>query len=85
MDTGLIQGLAEAIDRRRGSVTGGLGLLNYTPEAERSMGSLPSITTHRLVQQNADGTIAFAPDPLGTGALIPGRYWVNEWGRYVAY
>lgn len=77
--------LKKAADRQAGRVTSGHSLVAYTPEAERAMKALPAVTTYRGPLQNADGTFKFAIDPLETGSPVPGRFYINEFGKYVPY
>lgn len=72
-------------DILNGRSTSHASVVAYTPEAERAIASKPAFVTYRESLQNTDGSFKFAPDPLGTGALIPGRYWVDWAGKYQPY
>lgn len=69
----------------QGRSTSHASMVAYTPEAERGIASKPAFVTYRESLQNTDGSFKFAPDPLGTGAMIPGRYWVDWSGKYQPY
>ena len=75
----------KANEKKAGRATSSQALVAYTPEREREVKEKPAFVTYRSTLQNADGSFKFAPDPLGTGALIPGRYYVNTFGKYMAY
>jgi hypothetical protein len=75
---------AEARARANGQATQGL-TLSYSPEFSRTLANAATVTTFQNALQGTDGSLKMAPDPLGTGTLIPGRYGIDESGRFVAY
>lgn len=75
---------AEAKAKESGQSAYGLTLA-YSPEFARTLTNAATVTTFQNALQNTDGSLKMAPDPLGTGALIPGRYGIDESGRFVAY
>lgn len=75
----------QAIARASGRLTSSQSGMGYTAEFERSLAQMPLMATFRGKLQNDDGSFAFGPDPLGTDALIPGRYYIDTWGKKVPY
>lgn len=74
-----------ALERSQGRSTGGESLLAYSAESERILSAMPVIPNLSPPLQNPDGTWAFAVDPLGTGARIPGRYYIDSFGKFRSY
>ncbi|MBB6054128.1 hypothetical protein HNQ39_005975 [Armatimonas rosea] len=61
------------------------GSLAYSAQMERVISSLPIIPGSRGPLMTPDGKFRFAPDPLGTGASIPGLFYVDHWGKWKPY
>lgn len=71
--------------RQAGRATSNVGLMGYSAESERSFSGLSTIPVYKVDLQNPDGSFRFGEDPLGTNALIPGRYWIDSFGRRRPY
>lgn len=71
-----------AIAQRTGRLLVGWGLLGYTPEQERELLALPAYGNARVALQNADGSLAFAPQD--DGSRTAGSFGIDSFGRFVA-
>jgi hypothetical protein len=72
----------KALDAAQGRATES-GTLAYSAESERSLASLPIITTYRVPLQGANGRFLFKVNDDGTRTA--GSFYIDSFGRFISY